>query len=716
MTSRRSCRDASTSVSLVRRSAVAAGSITLAAICILALRSRAIPFGQLSLAAAGQKRALIVAISNYAPSTGWRIIHSSNDVPLIRDALVRHGFAPAAIHELTDSAATRKGILDAVRQHLLEPAQPGDVLVLHYSGHGQQITDDGDDEIDGYDEALVPYDAPMTPDAASRYAGEKHLRDDELNTMMLALRRKVGPSGNVVLFIDSCYSGTISRGGDADPLGTERGGPPFGPPKVANAAGSKPGSGFYESGTRGAGPTAEPQLAPYIVFSAARNNDRAFETITPDGRSVGSLSFALGAALAAPDVALSYRTVFERVKWEMQKWVRNEPQLEGDWDSELFSGHAVRQVPYLEVLAVRDGGNEATLAAGSVFGLLKGAVVEFHQPGTLVPADASKIAAGRVVDTQPLRATVAIDPAGAADRLRTSRAFVNRFTFGDLRIRLGLKGLDADVRTALVQALENVAAVEIGDDRPDVVAILATTAGRPELVVQTAADAVPLLEPGDAANPQRAAACVASRLQDYARNRYLRRLSLRDPKLDAQLDVVPLAWKNCRNAAQPTPQTCDLVEEPLSRYMSAGHQLELPIGTPFRLKLRSGAQREFITVLDLSPDGDINVLWPPPGAKEEASPRSAHDLGEGFQVTGPAGIEMLLLVATERWVDFGPFQSFPCGASRGASSAGPLGPFDVLFDQLAVQSRSERIGFAKGSVSTSAVPFTVIAASSRPAP
>ena len=82
------------------------------------------------------------------------------------------------------------------------------MLVFHYSGHGQQITDDNGDEPDGYDETIVPYDAPMRAEAG--YRGDKHLRDDELARKLLALRAKVGPTGNVVFAFDSCFSGAIS--------------------------------------------------------------------------------------------------------------------------------------------------------------------------------------------------------------------------------------------------------------------------------------------------------------------------------------------------------------------------------------------------------------------------------------------------------------------------------------------------------------------------
>lgn len=61
-----------------------------------------------------RKWALIVAISEYAPGTGWRTIHSDHDVPLIRAALESRGFTE--IRVLSGPAATRQGIVDTVRR------------------------------------------------------------------------------------------------------------------------------------------------------------------------------------------------------------------------------------------------------------------------------------------------------------------------------------------------------------------------------------------------------------------------------------------------------------------------------------------------------------------------------------------------------------------------------------------------------------------------
>ncbi|MGK0138943.1 MAG: hypothetical protein ACI9DJ_002399 [Algoriphagus sp.] len=44
---------------------------------------------------------------------------------------------------------------------LSESIQKGDVILIHFSCHGQQIEDLSGDEVDGLNEAIVCYGAPM---------------------------------------------------------------------------------------------------------------------------------------------------------------------------------------------------------------------------------------------------------------------------------------------------------------------------------------------------------------------------------------------------------------------------------------------------------------------------------------------------------------------------------------------------------------------------
>jgi len=169
---------------------------------------------QLTIISSGQspeKHALIIAVGDYPQETGWMDISSLNDVPLIQGALVQQGFDVNNITLLVDAQATKKGIIDAFDK-FESTVNKGDVLVIHYSGHGQQVMDKGrKDEVDGLDESLVPYDAPVRY-KKGEYEGENHLTDDEMNNFLSGLQEKLGPDGNILVILDACHSGTGTRG------------------------------------------------------------------------------------------------------------------------------------------------------------------------------------------------------------------------------------------------------------------------------------------------------------------------------------------------------------------------------------------------------------------------------------------------------------------------------------------------------------------------
>ncbi len=135
-----------------------------------------------SLFTAQSKRmSLQIGVSAYPEGSGWGRMHGENDLDLLGPALQGFSFQ---VEQLRGSAATYGNIREAL-DRLLRTARPGDWVHLHFSLHGQQIPDDNQDEFDGLDEALVPFDAPASPQDA--YTGERHLRDDLLQQHCAAL-------------------------------------------------------------------------------------------------------------------------------------------------------------------------------------------------------------------------------------------------------------------------------------------------------------------------------------------------------------------------------------------------------------------------------------------------------------------------------------------------------------------------------------------------
>lgn len=161
-------------------------------------------------AAAQERYALLVGIGLYPQESGWTSIHGDNDVSIISNLLLRHGFTKENVIILKNSLATRNGILTALDE-LKQRANQGDVVYIHFSGHGQQVTDLDGDEEDHYDEAWVPYDAKKRY-VPGVYKGENHILDDEINAYLGGLRSKVGSRGKIVVVSDACHSGSGSRG------------------------------------------------------------------------------------------------------------------------------------------------------------------------------------------------------------------------------------------------------------------------------------------------------------------------------------------------------------------------------------------------------------------------------------------------------------------------------------------------------------------------
>lgn len=158
--------------------------------------------------------ALVVGIGHYPESSGWNAVNGDRDVDLVVRMLVRNGFSQKDITVLVNGQATKAAIRDAFRG-LLAVVAPGDVVYVHFSGHGQQVVDKDGDEEDGLDEAFVPVDAGRKY-VKGVYEGENHILDDELNLWLAELKGAVGRAGRVMFVMDACHSGDSTRGEEED--------------------------------------------------------------------------------------------------------------------------------------------------------------------------------------------------------------------------------------------------------------------------------------------------------------------------------------------------------------------------------------------------------------------------------------------------------------------------------------------------------------------
>ena len=161
------------------------------------------------------RRALVIGIGDYPESSGWKKINGDKDIPLVEEMLTANGFSHQNIVELKNEQATCAAICQEF-EHLISSSQVGDIVYIHFSGHGQQITDlNGDETIDHKDEAWIPYDAHFAIEEG-KYEGENHLVDDQLNFFLHRLRQSVGDEGKIIVVADACHSGDGTRGDAED--------------------------------------------------------------------------------------------------------------------------------------------------------------------------------------------------------------------------------------------------------------------------------------------------------------------------------------------------------------------------------------------------------------------------------------------------------------------------------------------------------------------
>lgn len=104
---------------------------------------------------------------------------------------------------------TRQNIFDHF-ERLAQDAQDGDRVIFHFSGHGLRALESADsDELDGYDETLLPADIRTWKSDAGSIPG--CIRDDDLWEHVRAVRDR---GASVWLSFDCCHAGGATRGED----------------------------------------------------------------------------------------------------------------------------------------------------------------------------------------------------------------------------------------------------------------------------------------------------------------------------------------------------------------------------------------------------------------------------------------------------------------------------------------------------------------------
>lgn len=610
------------------------------------------------------KRALLIGIDHYPKVTPLE--GCVNDVQLMRSILQEtFGFPAENVTLLADAEATREGILAAL-DRLVESTGTGDIVVIHYAGHGSQMTDREGDEPDGLDETIVSYDSE------GRWGVNRDITDDEIHLRLVRLGAK---TSYTTLIFDSCHSGTITRdafgvrsrsiAADTRPV-AELPPSPIPPSERASLR-------ARESGPSGWMPLAE----QYVLIAGCRDEETSFEYRPPegDGKIIhGAMTYFLSEELRRATPGTSYRDVFERMASKVNAANGNQhPQMEGRADRELFGVTNLEVMAFVPITA-RDG-NAVTLGRGAAQGMTKGSIWTVYPQGTRRVEGATPLGRVEVTAVRAVASDARLVEESAPGAIAVGGYAVETVhAYGDLRLRVQVVGPASEPAVGqLRQALESSELLELVDERAPASArayLLAprARAAPADPVPQLGAVSSPLwavvTENGQLMMPPKpleAVADVKTNLEKLAR--YRQALALDNPDLSSamrdsfELDLLRLGPNGRWVVAEPE---------------AAGGQIVFEEGEAIAFRVTSHyGEPVFVNLLDFGLTGSVSLVFPARGAKEKLGARMNFEIGtrpgqRGFTLkmpkefpyadnpqAGPVeGLETLKLFVTAGEADF----------------------------------------------------------------
>ena len=664
-----------------------------------------------------RKRALLIGISKYKRNilNSWWDLNTELDVSLLNQVLIdKFKFDKKDIVILQDAAATKAGILKEL-ETIVAQTQPGDIVFIHFSGHGDTIPDDnGDkDELDGKDESLIPFDYVSTKDYS------KNIRDDEIGKNLDELQKK--QPGNVTVSFDSCFSGTATRGGFL-----VRGGNGNDYEKIENES----PSGLNEKN--------QPLPKDYVFLSATNPRQFAKETSYSEKgveRKMGAYTFALVKALSEATPRTTYRDLSERINDYVKTGNFDQsPQVEGALDDIVLDGTAVKQERFVAVAPMANAvkSDQAILQIGKLQGATIKSRYAIFAAGTKDPndKDAIKIADGEIVETEGLRSQIKLDKTIDSTQLKTARAFETQHYYADSPLKVILQnvqtvkggervvsefikpksrgGNDSEIGFDLAEFTESKTAETTRGANYDIKIYPAGQAEIKEKIVANDFRGL-IMERKDGSvlakisENENLIDEIKTALERENRLNVVKGLSENeDPDLKIKIRVViaEVETKDC--VIRGIARKCVVKSFPKSDVRrNVGGQAELKIGDYIMLEVENTGQlAAYFTILNLTADGKIAPAYPHP----EVPKMKENFIKVGqkimlpypfvFEIKEPFGEESFRVIATAEPADFSPLiDEKLINQARDAVSRGANPLTEILQDLDRTQRGGENTAF-----------------------
>lgn len=575
--------------------------------------------------AQNQKRALIIAVGKHEPRFGWPRLATSADLKMMRQTFERIGFPPGSILTISDEQATKANIIKKVEE-LIRLTHKNDKVIIHFSGHGQQVQDLNGDEIDRYDEALVAYDTPQRVSDINGYKGEKHILDDEIGIWVDQLRQKTGKGGHVVLILDACHSGTGAKGNSA-------------------VRGSAPAMIFEKTFVHKN--VKEPSLidprkgkggdlGKFVLFAAADSSQTNHETVTPDGKPIGTLSYMFSEAMSKVSTRSTYADLFDRISSLMANLsIGQTPQLEGDNSADpILGGDFIEQSLWLAVK--RETGNAVKVLSGWLNEVYEDAKMGFYAKGDDLsgPPRARGVVTGASHFESTVRITEGSLPEGEVVGIETERSY------GKFKTRISLGQLkDPALKKKLTDLLVGKSSFEISEQHPE----LKITEDKENIRIDLVATGEVYQRFSKGEN--QLTGSLLTSLLNYSRARLIRSLDIKHPDFKADISFRPATFR--KEAGRNVPVFRENAPEGTVVF-------EVSESGLFTIK-NTGRKAFYFTLADIQPDGGVNIIFPDEGNNWGARETKLEPgQQKEFTIVGisePLGMEMFKVFLLPEYVD-----------------------------------------------------------------
>jgi hypothetical protein len=623
----------------------------------------------------------------------------TQDVENISKVLTeRFAVQPDHIMALTDHQATHEAIVSGFRSQLIDNARkhPDSLVVFQYSGHGSRVPDQNGDKADHLDSTLVPVN--------SRDLGGEHfdIVDDEIRDLFNELTRY---TSNILFILDCCHSGNPTRAGEQAreiPIDSR----PQPPEKSFTQAA---GAALIKSQDLAG---ILPRNERYISMVAAMPYELAFEVDVDDHRE-GAFTHFLAQRFRHVTPETTYRELMARVADDVTaQYPAQHPQVEGDLRRPVLGGSANREDPFIRIN--KAAGNLITVSAGSVQGLTEGTILSLYAPNAhRLSGTDGRLATAKVTKVNALDANAelleSVSVTTEAKAVVMSRDFASTRTRVSLDLCLLRGAAEIAPTCAALKAISDVTDLLRGDKAIELVflngrtwdkvtpvdvflmrgalgAIFRDKAGRvsggdgkratpsenTEVFYLTGPDrSAPLF--GFTANPndKDVATRIADAIRHLAGQRALRAVYNATTTLNNQVRLKVEKVYGQRNAdGYLLPGARSELLEP-GKMEQDYHFVQ---GEMFKFSIENNSQRDvYVILFDMTTDGAIQILYPPPGAAGVLI--RAHDkplnLPQVFAVTGPPGNETFKIIATTVQKSSDDFAFLEQGAVR-ATKAVPV--------------------------------------------